>query len=125
MEPIKIIDFITLSATTILLFNGLKYSVAIFTGWISAAVSGGYARITKKPFRASPIKAEIYQFLGGALFYGVVYLALLMLVSSSNAVSKDMGEFTLILAGIMLLAAPSILHFLDKRFKGNKTTAFP
>ncbi len=124
MELLKIIDFIALSATATLFFVGLKYSVAIITNWVCAVVSGGYHYVIKDSVRAPLSVSELYQFISEALFYGVTFLSLPVLVSSMSG-NWGMGEFTLILAGSMLLATPSILYKVDKLLKGNNTAAVP
>lgn len=124
MILLKSIDFIALATFSSVFFFGLKYSVATIIGWISAFISGGYESIMKRPASASSLTAEIYQFLGEALFYGVVYFALMALLLKAWLLGSGTGEFTLILAGIMLLKAPDILHNVDNVLKGNKTTAF-
>lgn len=118
------VDFIVIAIFILVLFKGVSRFITYIMGCFSKGVFGGYAlALMEQPAQASASYAGLGQFVAEALFFGGVYLVLMLFVDALNIGGTSMEGFPLIFAGAALFFSPFILSLGSKFFKGHNTTA--
>ncbi len=108
------------------------YNIKEISGLFSTQMHGGYLdNIARKPHHSKSyvmcmnLIKFIVNFSSQAVFFGALYLALLVLFFSPNAHSLNTGEVAIIFMAAVLLFAPSIFTQIKVILKGTYPATNP